>query len=118
MEQAKETRERRCVSPLSRISEEEGRVVLQLEVPGVKKEDVNVSIEDDQLRIYAPRREETSEEGTYLLRERNCGDYEKLFTIDDTINRDNIDAKMDNGVLTITLQFKEEVKPRKIKIKG
>ena len=118
MEHTTETRERRCISPLSRISEEEGKVVLQLEVPGVKKEDVNVSIEDDQLRIYAPRKEEPSEDGTYLLRERNCGNYEKLFTIDDTIDRNNIDAKMDSGVLTITLQFKEEVKPRKIKIKG
>jgi HSP20 family protein len=118
MELTKENREQRCVSPLSKISEEEGKVVLQLEVPGVKKEDVNVSIEDDQLRIYAPRKVESSENGTYLLRERNCGDYEKLFTIDNTIDRDNIDAKMENGVLTITLQFKEEVKPRKIKIKG
>ncbi|MFW5712600.1 MAG: Hsp20/alpha crystallin family protein [Spirochaetota bacterium] len=118
MEPTKETRERRCVSPLSTIREEEGKVVLQLEVPGVKKEDINVSIEDDQLRIHAPRREERIENGTYILRERNCGDYEKLFTIDNTIDRDNIDAKMENGILIITLQFKEEVKPRKIKIKG
>lgn len=118
MEQTKEARERRCVNPLSTIREEEGKVVLQLEVPGVKKEDINVSIEDDQLRIQAPRREERIENGTYILRERNCGDYEKLFTIDNSIDRDNIDAKMENGILTITLQFKEEVKPRKIKIKG
>lgn len=118
MEQAKESLERRCVSPLSKISEEEGKVVLQLEVPGVKKEDVNVSIDDDQLKIYASRKEESAEDGTYLLRERNCGDYEKVFTIDETIDREHIDAKMNNGILTITLQFKEEVKPRKITVKG
>ncbi len=118
MEQKQETRKRPCVSPLSKIREEEGKVVLQLEVPGVKKADIHVSIEDDQLRIQAPRREERVEDGTYILRERNCGDYEKLFTIDNTIDRDNIDAKMENGILTITLQFKEEVKPRKIKIKS
>ncbi len=116
MEQTKEIRDRRCVSPLSRIKEEEGKVVLQLEVPGVKKDDVNVSVEDDQLKIFAPRKEESAEEGIYLLRERNCGDYEKVFTIDETIDREHIDAKMNEGILTITLQFKEEVKPRSIKI--
>ncbi len=118
MEQKQENRENRpCVSPLSKIHEEEGKVILQLEVPGVKKEDVNISIDDNQLRIYAPRNEETLD-GAYLLRERNCGDFEKVFTIDDTIDRNTVDASMDDGVLTIALQFKEETKPRKIKIKG
>ena len=118
MEQKQENRENRpCVNPLSRIHEEEGKVLLELEVPGVKKEDVNISIDNNQLKIHAPRREERIE-GTYVLRERNCGDFEKVFTIDDTIDRNTVDATMENGVLTITLKFKEETKPRKIKIKS
>ena len=117
METGGKAREGRCVSPMSRIREEEGKVVVQLEVPGVKKDDVNVSIEDDQLKIFATRQDE-SVEGNYLIRERNCGSYEKYFTIDKTIDRNSINATMENGVLTITLQFREEVKPRKIEVKG
>ncbi len=109
--------ERRCVSPLSRIHEEGGKVYLQMEMPGVKKDNVNVSIEDNQLRINAPRHEEEVQ-GNYIVRERNCADFEKVFTIDNSIDRNSIDASLVEGVLTITLQFKEEVKPRKIKIRG
>jgi HSP20 family protein len=86
-------------------------------MPGIDKKNLNIQIENDRLRIYATREEE-EQKGTYLLRERNLADYEKVFTIDETIDRDSIEAVMKDGVLEISLQFKKEVQPRRIQIKG
>lgn len=117
MERNEELTNRRTVNPLSEIREENGKIILKVEMPGVPKDDIQISIENDQLRIFGARQEEKVE-GTYLLRERNCGDFEKIYTIDDSIDRDSVDAKMENGVLQVSLSLKEEVKPRKIEIKA
>jgi len=111
------TKRKRCVQPMGEIREEDHRVIIRLEMPGVSKEDLNIHVENDRLRIYAARRDEKPE-GTFLVRERSCDDYEKVFTIDETIDRDSIDAVMKDGILEIQLQFKKEVQPRRIEIKG
>jgi HSP20 family protein len=112
-----ETRERTCISPLSEITEQEGKIVVKVEMPGVTKDNVNIQLDNDELRISG-KRIDTVDEGEFLLRERPCADYEKVFTIDETIDREKVDAAMENGVLTLTLQIKEEVKPRKIEVKS
>jgi len=111
------TKKQRCVQPLSEIREEEHKVIIKIEMPGVSKNDLNIVIENDLLKIYGNRKDEQIE-GSYLLRERNCGDYEKVFTIDETIDRNSIDALMKDGILQITLQYKKEVQPRRIEIKS
>lgn len=111
------TRRKRCIQPLSEIHEEDKKVIIRMEMPGVDKNDLNIQIENDRLMISA-HRDEQEQKGTYLVRERNCADYEKAFTIDETIDRDTIDAVMKDGVLEISLQFKKEVQPRRIEIKG
>lgn len=109
---------RRCIKPLSEIREEDGKVLLRVEMPGVMKEDLNIQLNNDELYISATRSDKIEEEGEYLLRERPCADYEKVFTIDDTIDREKVDATMNNGVLFLTLYIKEAVKPRKIEVKA
>ncbi|HDQ14527.1 MAG TPA: Hsp20/alpha crystallin family protein [Sediminispirochaeta sp.] len=108
--------QRRTIRPLSEIHEEDGKILLHIEMPGVAKDGISIHVENDQLRIYG-RRAEDEVKGSYLLRERLVGDYEKIYTIDETIDRDSIEAVMENGVLHMTLKLKEEVKPRKIEIK-
>ncbi len=112
----RQPQERPCVSPLSEITEQDGTIVLKVEMPGVTKNNVDIQIDNDQLRISGTR-SDSVDEGEFLLRERPCADYEKLFTIDETIDREKVDASMDNGVLTLTLHIKEEVKPRRIEVK-
>jgi len=56
-------------------------------------------------------------EGTYLIRERQVGEYQKRFIIDETIDQDKIQAVMNDGVLQLTLNIKETAKPRRIEIK-
>ncbi|MFP4067828.1 MAG: Hsp20/alpha crystallin family protein [Spirochaetaceae bacterium] len=108
----------RNVRPVGNMCwEEDGKIMLRLDMPGVEKNDVDVRIEDDQLVIHGARKEET--EGTnYVLRERRPGDFHQVFTLDETVDREKIDAKMDKGVLTLTLHLQEAVKPRKIDVKS
>ena len=108
---------RRCLTPLSEIREEDGKVLIRLEMPGVSKDDLDIRLDNDELHIRAVRSDKVDEEGEYLLRERPCADYEKVFTIDDTIDREKVDASMNDGILHLTLHLKESVKPRKIEVK-
>ncbi len=115
METRKETIQRRMIAPVCSIVEEDGLVSARLEMPGVAKDGVEIKIEGNELEILGTRGE-PSISGTYLLHERRAGTYRKVFTIDDTIARDGIDAKLAEGVLTITFKVKEAAKPRKIEI--
>lgn len=109
---------RRCINPLSQIKEEDGKVLLTVEMPGVSKENLDIQLNNDELHISATRDDNIEAQGYYLLRERPCADYKKVFTIDDTIDREKVDANMDNGILYLTLYIKESVKPRKIEVKA
>jgi HSP20 family protein len=117
MAETRETeKKRRVIRPLSSICEENGKVIIRLEMPGVKKEDLDVRIEKDEL-IVSGKREPVKVEGRYLLRERADADYAKVYTLDETIDHDSIDAVIENGILTIKLAMKESVKPKKIEVK-
>ena len=113
-EQEMETRN--SVRPVGNMCwEAYGSVMLRLDMPGVDKEHVDIRIEDDQLIVHGSRSAE-SEDRTYVLRERRRGDFHQVFTLDQTIDREKIDASMDKGVLTLTLHLQEAVKPRKIEV--
>ncbi len=110
------TQTARPVRPLSTICERDGKIVLTLEMPGVAKNDVDVRIENDELRVSG-RRTPVKSDGTLRMRERPRGDYYHSFTIDETIDRDSVSASMENGILTVSLALSEAVKPRKIEVK-
>jgi HSP20 family protein len=110
-----DVKRRTYVRPVGNIREEDGKVFLCLELPGVQKDALDLRIENDQLVIEA-RRAEPEHTGEYVVRERIMGDYYQSYTLDDTIDREKVDARMENGVLTVTLHMKESVKPRKIQI--
>lgn len=103
-----------AIRPASNICEEAGAVVLRLEMPGVNKSGIDVSIEGDTLTVVGTREER--EAGSYLVRERRHGDYRATYTLDERVNREKVEAAMERGVLTLTLHLKDEVKPRKIAI--
>jgi len=107
---------RPVVQPECSIAEEDGKVRLHVEMPGITRDGIEVSIEKNELSIVGKdHRKEV--EGTYLLRERRRGEFRKRFIIDETIDRDRIEASMADGVLTLTLAVKEAAKPRKVEIK-
>lgn len=107
----------RTILPACSVTEEKETVVLRVELPGVHKEDIEVRVDQDQLTITG-RVPQATQEGTWLLRERRTGDYSRRFTLDDSVDRERIDAHYENGVMRLTLHLKDEVKPRRIEIAG
>ncbi|AAM73188.1 MAG TPA: Hsp20/alpha crystallin family protein [Chlorobaculum sp.] len=90
------------------ISEDEKAIYLSADIPGVKKEDVKVSIEDDVISISAERtQEEEEKKKNYHRVERSWGSLSRSFTIGDNVDSDNITANYDNGVLKVVIPKKE-----------
>ncbi len=115
-----EKREENKASVRSRcdVIEKPGEILLKLEMPGVSKEGLEININGDQLEIRGKKDPLKGEDSRYLIHEIRDADYHQLYTIDDTIDRNRIDAALKNGVLTLKLSLKESEKPRRIKIKA
>lgn len=108
---------RRYVRPVGDISEDAGIVYLRLEMPGVTKNGLSVNIEGDQLLISGTR-ETRQLDGTYHIRERVSNDFYQTFTLDETVDREKVDAELKQGILTVKLHLKESVKPRRINVQA
>ena len=113
----RENKQVRFVRPFCYICEEDqGVVTLKLEMPGVSKDQLDIDVDGNELQITG-KREAGGSEGTYLMRERPSGTFRQVYTLDDTIDRNRIEASLDGGVLTLNLHRREADKPRKITIK-
>ena len=95
------------------VKEFKDRFELSLELPGYKKEDVNLSLKDGYITVEAKRDEkhdERDEDGHYIRRERYVGTVQRSFYVGDDVTQDDIKAKFDNGILEINVP-KIEAKP-------
>jgi len=102
------------------IREDADHFYVEAELPGYKKNEVDVTLENQTLTISAERNAESKTgdtgKGESLLQERRYGRYVRSFTLPPTVDEQKVDAKLADGVLTITLNKREEVKPRKIAV--
>ncbi len=90
------------------ISEDDKGIYLSADIPGVKKEDVKVTMEDDVISICAERcQEEEEKKKNYHRVERSWGSLSRSFTIGDNVDAEHITANYDNGVLKIVVPKKE-----------
>jgi len=105
--------------PAVDIKEEENRFVIQADIPGVDPKDIEVTMENGVLTLKGERSsdKEESHEG-YTRVERVRGTFYRRFSLPDTANADNIEAKGKNGVLEIVLPKHEKVQPRRISVKS
>lgn len=100
------------------ISETPENFTLVAETPGMKEEDLDLEIKDGVLTLKGQqKKEEKTENKTYRVREFTERSFERSFRIGNTVDHENIAAKLDNGLLTVTLPKKEEAKSRTAKIK-
>ncbi len=104
-------------TPAVDIKEETDRFVLHADIPGVKPEDIDVSMEDGVLTIKGEKESEskTEKEG-YKRIERSFGSFYRRFSLPDTADAEGISAKSKNGVLEIIIPKREAVKPKKISV--
>lgn len=89
------------------ISEKDGNYLLEIELPGYKKEDVNVSLKDGYLTVTANRdvdNQETDDQGNIIRRERSRGSVSRSYYLGKDHSQEDISAKFDNGELTITVK--------------
>lgn len=80
------------------------RYIIEIELPGVRKEDIRITLEDEHLIIQGKKQRKSYENEKLLQVERQQGDFKRMFKIDEDIDAQNIKAKFEDGVLYITLQ--------------
>ena len=103
------------VAPSASVVEAADGCTLEVEMSGVNKERLEISIENNELTIVG-RRSLPAVEGTLIHRESRPENYRRTFEIDPSIDANKISAKIDQGVVTLTLPKAEHAKPRKITV--
>lgn len=102
--------------PAVDIYETEDGYTLEADMPGVTRDGLEIYLDQNELTLLGRRTRATYPACHY--REAGTGDYRRVFELDPEINTENITAKVENGVLTLRLAKREEVKPRRIEITG
>ncbi len=104
-------------TPAIDLFEENDNYVVTCDLPGVKKEDLDISVSGNVLTIKGEKKDSREDkDGRYYRRETWSGSFQRTVTLPETVDPNKINAEMKNGELVLTLPKKEEVKPRQIKV--
>jgi|SRR6266853_1751440 len=103
------------IAPEVNIFETQNGYVLEAEMPGVNKEGLEITLDGNEITIVGHRQVESLNGNPLFLESRNA-DYRRVFELDPAIDTGKVSARMDQGVLTLTLPKSEKVKPRKITV--
>jgi len=118
---SRETREsdrgqaQQFITPPASLTEIADGYMLEIEMPGVKKDGLDISVENNELTIVG-RRSLPAVEGMLIHRESRPENFRRVFELDPSIDGDKISAKIDQGLVRLTLPTAEHVKPRKITV--
>src|SRR5437763_3871353 len=103
------------ITPPASVREIGDGYTLEIEMPGVKKDGLEISVENNELTIIG-RRSFPTLEGTLIHRESRPENFRRVFELDPSIDANKISAKIDQGLVTLVLPKSEHVKPRKIAV--
>jgi HSP20 family protein len=104
-------------SPALDVQEDKDNYLFRAELPGLKREDIEVSLQDGALVISGERKIEKLEEGVEVhRRERYYGKFQRALTLPEPVVADKVKAEYKDGVLTVTLPKSEAAKPKKIDV--
>lgn len=107
---------RRWLVPAVNIYETPQEFVIEAEMPGVTRDELEVTVEGNQLTIVGRRTAETVE-GRFLLRERGSGmEYRRVFELDPALDTNRVTARLEQGLLTLVLPKAQELQPRRIPV--
>lgn len=113
----KKLRELEGISPSVDMYDEKEEIVVKAEVPGIEKENINISISDNMLTIKGEtKKEEEVKEEDYYYAERSTGSFSRILSLPTKVQADKIKASFKDGILEIRLPKSEEAKPKEIKI--
>ena len=104
-------------TPAVDVYEDDKKVVLKLEVPGIEEKDLDVSVENNTLTVKGERKFENEEKEENFHRiERRYGSFYRAFTLPTTVDTENVEASYNAGVLKLELNKKPEAQPKQIKV--
>lgn len=103
--------------PPMNVWEDSENLYLEAELPGLKMDDLDITLNANELTITAERKPVQQENVAFHRRERGVGRFSRLVRLPSVVNSEKCEARLVNGVLTLTLPKAEEAKPRKIAIK-
>ena len=105
-------------SPAFEVKETADAFILKADLPGVVEADLDINVHNSVLTVSGSRQAEERREGeSYALYERQFGSFSRSFSLPDMADGERIEAKLENGVLTLSIAKKAEAKPRKIALK-
>nr|HEX4313826.1 Hsp20/alpha crystallin family protein [Kofleriaceae bacterium] len=105
-------------SPTFEVKETTEAFVVTADVPGVGESNLDIAVHNSVLTISGSRTaEDRKEDEAYALYERQYGSFTRSFSLPDTADGERVEAKLENGVLRLTIAKKAEAKPRKIAVK-
>jgi HSP20 family protein len=106
------------VFPLINLTEDKDCYYVRAELPGVKGEELDIQVTANNLAISGERKIAVEEAGAkYHRKEREAGSFSRMIGLPGDINSDKVDAKMENGILTIVVAKAEAAKPKQISVK-
>lgn len=117
-ERVERTWAKRSYSPQVDIVERKEDIVVIADMPGVNEKSVDINLEKNILSIYGRVDEDTIQNHSAVYAEYGIGDYERVFTLSDEIDREKIEATVKDGVLRIVLPKAEKARSRKIAVKA
>lgn len=109
-------------NPTVDVHEDEKNITIEAEIPGVKKDDIKVSINDENILVLKgtksrESKKEDEKDGTTFLRvERSFGEFTRSFVLPDNVNIESIDAEFKDGLLKVVLEKKEPAKPKELEV--
>jgi len=112
------TRQASAFVPAFEVKETTDAFILKGDVPGVAEADLDIAVHNNVLTVSGSRNAEQRQEGdSFALYERQYGSFSRSFSLPDTADGERVEAKLDAGVLTLTIWKRAEAKPRKIALK-
>lgn len=104
-------------TPALDLYQNDDAVVAVIELPGMRKEEIEISLNDGLLAISGERKEEAADGEKALRTERSSGKFRRRISIPSRVDMSNVSASYKDGILTVTLPKAEEAKPKQIQIK-
>lgn len=104
--------------PVMDVADYDDQLVITAEIPGVKKEDVKISLQNGTLMVSGKRNPlQFPEDSTWLRNEMQTGSFSRSFVLPNDVQTDKISAELKNGILRIMLPKAEEARPREIQVR-
>lgn len=105
------------LNPAMEVRETEDAYILEADIPGIPKDAIDITVEENRVTIKGERKAEETKEGKgYHRTERRYGNFERSFTVRDGFDASKVEASVEHGVLRLTLPKRAEQKPRRIEV--